>query len=245
MKKNFKRKNYVLIGAIGIAAVALTSVGFATWITGMQNLTAPADVTNIVVDTAVNDTLYLDVALSESDNSISLKQKTVDNGKGKLSAADNAEDTDLSITFSKFSVYASSKYKADTIKVTMGVTVEGSDLVYTNNGIAKGAEEKTYITLPAALTGESVTLINGSSIDGYTVKTLENKTMKFTWGSLFQGKDPITYYNGKIGTETSPEVVLPIMNEATSTLNEMNEKLNGKTIKLTFTVTATPVSAQQ
>ena len=48
MKKNFKRKNYVLIGAIGIAAVALTSVGFATWITGMQNLTAPADITNIV-----------------------------------------------------------------------------------------------------------------------------------------------------------------------------------------------------
>ena len=51
MRKNFKRKNYVLFGAIGIAAVALSSVGFATWITGMQKLTDDDNTITIKVDT--------------------------------------------------------------------------------------------------------------------------------------------------------------------------------------------------
>ena len=240
MKKNFKRKNYVLIGAIGIAAVALTSVGFATWITGMQKTEAPADITNIVVDTAENDTLYLDVALE--DATISLKQQTVNNGTGKLSAKDNAEGADLTIKFSKFSVYASSKYNPNSIRVTMEVSFDtGAGLQYVNEGIAKTGSSDTYIKLPEALTGETIALTGSdSNIDGYTVKSLATKEMNFWWGSLFGGTDPIAHYNGLIGSKTSPEDVLPIMSLATSTLNEMNQKLNDKTIKLTFKVEADP-----
>ena len=60
MKKNFKRKNYVLIGAIGIAAVALTSVGFATWITGMQQTTATNNI-SVTVDTDESWNYKLDI----------------------------------------------------------------------------------------------------------------------------------------------------------------------------------------
>ena len=61
MKKNFKRKNYVLIGAIGIAAVALTSVGFATWITGMQKPEAIIENISVTVDTDESWNYKLDI----------------------------------------------------------------------------------------------------------------------------------------------------------------------------------------
>lgn len=239
MKKRIKRNNYILFGAIAVAAVALSGVGFATWITGMQKTTTDVNITNIEVDTAKNDTLYIDAALE--DSIISVKQINADNGSGKLSATGNTNDKDFKIKFSKFKVYVSDKYKASTVNVTMAVSFsEGANLHYTNKGIAKVGTEYTYISLPEVLTGsEGVTLSDDTnSIAGYTCKTLSSLELEFGWGTLFGDKDPITFYNEKIGSKTNPEDVLPIMSEATNTLNEMNHALNGQTIKLTFTVSA-------
>lgn len=246
MRKNFKRKNYVLFGAIGIAAVALSSVGFATWITGMQQTTQTGSI-SVTVDTASNDTLYLDVALK--DSSISIHQKATTNN-GKMYVTGNDTETDLSISFSKFKVYVSSKYNPSTVKVTMGVSFLNGDaaynsVVYTNGGIAKAVGQDTYITLPSVLTGENGVSLKASTstLEGYTVKELndEDLTVSFGWGTAFGGEDPVTHYNNKIDTKVDTEEKLTVMNEATTTLNEMNSLLNGKTIKLSFELTTTPV----
>lgn len=247
MRKNFKRKNYVLFGAIGIAAVALSSVGFATWITGMQQTTQTGSI-NVTVDTASNDTLYLDAALSES--SISIHQQTVTNN-GKISVTGNETDADLAITFSKFKVYVSDKYQASSVNVTMTVSFFNGesaykDVVYTNKGIAKSGSTETYITLPSVLTGDQGVSLKASStkLDGYTVKELDaqNLTVSFGWGTVFGSEDPVTHYNKLIDAAgDNTEKKLEEMGKATKTLNEMNSLLNGKTIKLSFKLEATPV----
>ena len=108
MKKNTKSK-IVLFSVIGLAAISIGTVGFATWVTGLDKKEESANITNITVDTASNKTCYVEATLS-SDNSISLTEKTpADNSLIKIEGQD-LHETDLKITFKELKVIVSDEY---------------------------------------------------------------------------------------------------------------------------------------
>ena len=90
MKKRIKRNNYILFGAIAVAAVALSGVGFATWITGMQKLTDDDNTITIKVDTAKNDTLYIDAAIDINDSSIYLGEASTEQSGNSIYIYNNS-----------------------------------------------------------------------------------------------------------------------------------------------------------
>ena len=106
LKRN-KKSKLVLLSVLGLAAISIGTVGFATWVTGLDKKEESANITNITVDTASNKTCYVEAVL-EDDNSISLTENTAaDNSlitiEGKPAA------TDLTITFTKLKVIVSSQ----------------------------------------------------------------------------------------------------------------------------------------
>ena len=249
MKKNFKRKNYVLIGAIGIAAVALTSVGFATWITGMQQLTDDSRIT-VAVDTARNDTKYIEAELSESQLYLG-EPKSASQTEGKINIV-GEQTTDLSITFSSFRVIVSDIYDPSKISVTMTVSFSNTGkatYLTDKNGFAKNDGETTYVAFPTTFVDKGKVALKDKTkpLNGYYEKELNDTTITLKWGDTFGDgtKTPSEYYNDKLKSATSIDQKLGIMSEATSTLNEMYTALNGQTITLHFEVKANLKSAQQ
>ena len=251
MKKRIKRNNYILFGAIAVAAVALSGVGFATWITGMQKLTDDDNTITIKVDTAKNDTLYIDAAIDTNDSSIYLGEASTEQSGNSIYIS-NGSTPDLTFKFSQFRVIASDYYDPSTISVTMtvGFTTENiADYVTSKNGFASEGKNDTYIEFSTDFVNngfvqlENKTLQSTDPLYGYTVKGLKNNEITLSWGSAF-GKNtngPATYYNNQLkdGTKSLDEK-LQIMQTATSTLNAMNTALNNQTITLSFVVTATP-----
>lgn len=253
MKKRIKRNNYILFGAIAVAAVALSGVGFATWITGMVKDTDSTSETTVEIDTATNDTMYLDVELDSSDASIRVSENANDAGNGKLYSSGKAAD--LTFKFKKFRLVYSEKYNNLNPVVKMSVSFKKdnsvvSSLTCANGKIAKSSKD-SYLNFPSTFIGVENGVVFAEAtpekdeIDGYTVKVLSTNEITFSWGELFGNKSPITYYNERIDGISSTASIDPlkdklaIMSEATTTLNEMNTNLNGVTMTLTFTASWT------
>lgn len=250
MRKNFKRKNYVLFGAIGIAAVALSSVGFATWITGMQKLTDNDNEITVTVDTAKNDTKYIDVEISE--NKLYLGEPTSESQtEGQINIT-GGKASDLSISFSTFRVIVSDIYDESTISVSMNVSLSDSNkasYLSTKNGFAKKGGTDTYIEFPTTFVDDGNVKLQAktSSLAGYHEMELKDTTINLTWGDTFGDgtKTPSQYYNEQLATKTTLDEKLELMSTATNTLKDMHTALNGQTITLSFEVTASLKGAQQ
>ena len=71
MNKNRKSK-LVLFSVIGLAAVSIGTVGFATWVVGVQKTEASLTVKALVDDTT-NSSLYLDAVASDEPVKIAEK----------------------------------------------------------------------------------------------------------------------------------------------------------------------------
>ena len=60
--KNNKKKKIILGSCVGLALVSLCSVGFATWLVGMNKDSAETNITNIQFDAVSSQTKYVDIA---------------------------------------------------------------------------------------------------------------------------------------------------------------------------------------
>lgn len=79
-----RNKKNVLIGVCALAGVALTSVGFATWIVGVTNPDASLKY-NVEVDNVSSDTVYLSCDTTEGN--IKIGETTPKTNKGKTDIA--------------------------------------------------------------------------------------------------------------------------------------------------------------
>ena len=102
MKKN-KKSKLVLFSVLGLAAISIGTVGFATWVTGVDSRTA-SDTTKVTVDTSKNKTVIVLAKLSESDNSLALKEPTSSAESTNLIKVEDGAATDLTVTFSEFRI---------------------------------------------------------------------------------------------------------------------------------------------
>lgn len=249
MKKNFKRKNYVLIGAIGIAAVALTSVGFATWITGIQQKTDTTNDISVSVDAVNNKTSYIEVAVDQAETIKIGEASTVSNQNGVMNV-ESPIDADLEVTFTTFKVITDTNFRISNIGISLAiyegdnfsskVLVDSTNGIYakTINGTSNESTKSTYITLnkTTIATSELTKLTEGAGhVKGYNCYKLTNMNLKFSWGSLFGNVEPSTHY-GSFTENSSFEDRLAKVQQATAELTEMYSNLNGSKMKITFTL---------
>lgn len=259
MKKNTKSK-IVLFSVIGLAAISIGTVGFATWVTGFDKKTESVNITTITVDTASNKTCYVEAELG-TDNSISLTEKTpADNSLIKIEG-ENLHETDLKITFNKLKVIVSDEYTFNSLDFALGAADSNPILncsyeagVYPTGlyeGSSNATSKLTYFNvLKSSYTTEAdggLVLAEKSGahesdyIEGYNTYVATSLEFTFKWGTLFGGNKPSEYY------KKTNDVPADLLTSATATkvLNHMHECLSGRSVKLTITAKVTDKTTTQ
>ena len=87
MNKNRKSK-VVLLSVLGLAAISIGTVGFATWVVGVQHKTESLTVTALV-DNTKNSSVYLEAATDGNPVKIAEKAVYPETGKAYSSASAN------------------------------------------------------------------------------------------------------------------------------------------------------------
>lgn len=94
-----RNKKNVLIGVCALAGVALTSVGFATWIVGVTNPDASLKY-NVEVDNVLSDTVYLSCDTTEGNIKIGETIPKTSKGKTDIAGTDDLSSFANALQFS-------------------------------------------------------------------------------------------------------------------------------------------------
>ena len=251
MKKNTKSK-IVLFSVIGLAAISIGTVGFATWVTGLDKKTETVN-TTITVDKASNKTCYVEAELG-TDNSISLTEKTAAVGSLIKIEGEDVPETDLKITFNKLKVIVSDEYIFNSLDFALGAADSNPILncsyeagVYPTELYEGSSNESklTYFNVEKSsyTTGSNGGLVLAEKdgvhasdyIEGYNTYVASSLEFTFKWGTLFGGNKPSEFYKETENVTTN----LQTSATATKVLNHMNKCLSGKSVKLTITAKVT------
>ena len=248
MKKN--KSKIVLFSVIGLTAISIGTVGFATWITGIKKETMTDNLT-VNVDTSKNDTVLLDATLSSKE--IILKESVT--GQTYLNTNNSGISPVLSLNFSTFIVTTSKDYTFNGVNIALSFDKSVTDVaVDSNNGIyptklfdgSDNTLKKSYITL-AKTKFESnefniIESSDGNYIEGYNTYKFKTTALDFSWGSMFNNESPCTFYNHPSVAPANNKEKLQYMENANKTLQKMYNDLN-KTITLTLTADVQSTSA--
>ena len=212
MKKSQKSK-IVLCSILGLAAISIGSVGFATWLVGVNKTTETLTV-QAVVDNSQNDSIYLDVVTTQ-EKFVVAESEAHEKGAGEIvgtqtntgGGAIAFDDNALAFTFSTFQlsigkgVLAASKPNAVTVnfikdnnKFNWGAEdkIIGAKYTVKANGTEQALEAKrvtsseySYIEYSKTFRLDTdCTYQDKTTYDLYTLKT-ELMTQKFSWGTFF------------------------------------------------------------
>ena len=207
----FKKKKIVLTSVLALAGVSLATVGFATWVVGLQK---PDDSLTVsaVVDSSENKSIYLE-AVTQKDEKVIISESVVheaDAKKNEIMSAVEKKDATENVTYVnadalKFHFttlqYSLGKAVADSEKPTklnielLGKTentmnfVESTgclmdEALYRTKGEYSYLKLKTFVDLTKVENYE----INPSGVTtgaSYDVYVIEQKEFKFQWGSFF------------------------------------------------------------
>lgn len=252
MSKNNKsvgRKKWIAGGIIGFASVTLIATGFATWVIGNTDKDDTGDVT-VAVDTAKNNSVTLDINLTEkalylggADNSEAASNITT-----SVVTHEGEDEEDLSISL-KYTITAGADYynslKAEGVQISFkfdSTSASKINVNLTGDANATGKHEPgslTYLNEPAAIK-ISKTDFEAQDDGTYICKIDEATTLDFTWGSYFDGKNPITYYNGLFQDGTLSADNAAHLQAVIDELNAMNTAITGDSSdETTLTLTAT------
>ena len=222
--KNNKKSKLVLFSVLGLAAISIGTVGFATWITGVVE-TKASDTVIVNVDTSKNKTAIIEATLN--DKSLTLKEPTSTEAEksNQIITVESGAETDLKITFSKFRVIVSSAYKLQSVSFDIGTTsidnckisedklsiyptklYEGIDNTNSLSYLKVGTATIELSSLKKIESGEGY-------VEGYSCYTLNSMEYSFSWGTMFGD-----------GTQ-KPSTYLSKCTEATNSLSNIEDKL--------------------
>lgn len=242
----FNKGKLIGVVAASLSAVSLMGVGFATWIIGARTTTANNDI-SIVADDVQYKSLKVSVRF---ENKITLAETTDVTPTDKGFAFEGAKGNLKVKACFRFTV---GKDFTDTInynKVHFTINPIADRDGYTDNKVAKDdifTREKdenvtyTYFDAPSAVDVDfsQVTFNSNLNNDGMTKDSTEEveKDITFNWGTLFDHKSPMTYYNDNIGNQGDA-----YMSKAYKELKAMNKKYSSdatenKTISLKIELT--------
>lgn len=246
-------RKWIVGGSIFFGGTALLTTGFATWLVGATQTAESKDI-NVTVDTATNDSVILEVTLSDDAAIRLVEPAAITTGLVKTSTgANDVDPKGLEITFSKITATWGQEYGGPKEGVKFSLPV-ATDTDVTNIGdntanfvtdvadlidkreLVNSATTYSYIEAPVALNfatdleHENCVAITENNMLGYVYTNL---TVEFTWGSFFGDGNvsPATYYNG-IYANTSLSEKVAASGNVSAELNAMHNALDGKTLVL-------------
>ena len=238
----FNKGKLTGIIAASLSAVSLMGVGFATWIIGTRTTTNNGDI-SIVADDVQYKSLKVSVRFV---------------GDIKLAETEDVTPTDKGFAFEgdKGNLTVKAYFKFTVGKDFTG-NIDYNKVHFTINPIASGctdnkvaqdaiftrekADDLTYFDEPSAVDVDfsSVTFKSDLNSDSMTKDSTAEveKDITFKWGSLFDHKSPMKYYNDNIGDQGDTYMLnayneLKAMNTKYASDTKENKKINLK-IELT------------
>lgn len=204
-----KRKTLTLTLVL-LSCFALIGVGFASWIISAD--TTKEVEGNISVDTVTDNRLTVETAWLNEKSSVVFgwKEGTYTNNWLKNTETNYAENLSVTLVVTVKDAEGNAKAAA-----ADGVTAK-------IQGDAKYATAKT-----ANLVGELPTAVV-TPVEGQT--GVYHVTFTFTWGSTFNGQNPLEYYNNQTYTDQL----------ATAAKTNLNSLAELKDSKFTITLTVKP-----
>ncbi len=172
-----KNKKHVLIGVCALAGVALTSVGFATWVVGVRKTNEDLKL-NVEVDSVQSDTKFLSAALTADAKLTIAERSEVDktgtnkivgtkkNGDGGIAVSENA----LKFSFASITINMGKSVDTKSYPTTLTLTLDNAKVENAINKVAASAVKFEE----AEVTGKRV------KGEGYTYLSYEKTiTLKF------------------------------------------------------------------
>lgn len=240
-----RNKKNVLIGVCALAGVALTSVGFATWIVGVTNKESKTEY-NVKVDDVASDTIFLSVA-SES-GTINIGEEEAHNKSGndiagskELGEVPNALSFDVKDLKIKIGTNVAVKPAKLHLKLenttelnTINKVDAASNLLTKDNANFRvGSTDYYYLELTDMVidltygdnAGVGVNMVktgettNGYETYEYNVNGKNVLTGKLGWGNYFGNVSPVKYYNNVYKGDDTPS----LDNMLTSSKNAFDE----------------------
>lgn len=237
----FNRGKFIGVVAASLSAVSLMGVGFATWVIGYQNKETSGDVT-IDVDEIHYKSLKIGVEftkgikLGETGSKTTYDSFNFDGtNPGDLTAVAN-------ITFTLGKDFTAQDFDFTTINLsivpsaTAGKDYTDNNVLDTNVKLDKRTVKKdlTYFKSPENISISKTELNFEADVSGnYKTIVVENKEVKFTWGSMFDGKSPVAFYNGMLNTLTDDKEKETFVEQASEEMSLMKSQYaTGAKIKL-------------
>ncbi len=237
-----KRRNKILFYSISsLAIVAVATVGFSSWIVGIEQKETTTTI-DVEVDNTSNETCYLNVVASSDPVEIGEKEPHDRTGNDIIGASENDENSPISVSetamqfsFETFELYIGNGIAVSAQKTKVDITLDSSnDAFNTVNSSANligrsGSETWTYLAYTASflLTTEgdnpNFTVEDHTSDGNYKIyKLVEGKmTQSLSWGTFFGKKSPVTYYNEFFQKEENLANRLTATNKICKELDQM------------------------
>ena len=245
-------RKWIVGGSIFFGGTALLTTGFATWLVGATQTAESKDI-NVKVDTATNESVILEVNLSDADIKL-VEPAAITTGLVKTSSgANDVDPKGLQIAFSKITATWGQEYDGPREGVKFSLPVVADEVATnikdnTNNFVTDDADlidkrelvtsatTYSYIEAPVELNfaadkqASKCVAITENNMLGYVYTDL---TVEFTRGSFFGDGNvsPATYYNGIYANASLSEKVAASGN-VSAELNAMHTALDGKTLVL-------------
>lgn len=226
------RRKIAWIGVVsGVAALAVAATGVAFAILSGNGSTS--DPGNVEVDVLKGP--YGTIEAELKDDSIALLGTGT---KGQFISVEGKED--LQVSFAKLQANLSKAFVDENIDRTIDLKVDlitelpslsaDADLI----GIRDASKAPfSYLEFNKTVDSLKVSDLVWSEADGYFIFDIKDKVCTFSWGSFFEGKNPQTYYEEKMGGD-KPALAPTHDNfrKVVDELNDMDSAFKDLSIKL-------------
>ncbi|MCI6788315.1 MAG: hypothetical protein MR606_00405 [Mollicutes bacterium] len=263
--KLYKKNKGLLISVCAISIVALATVGFSTWILGINDPSKDIDNINVEIDTHKDRTCALEVKTTEDKPILKLSEnigKSIDNdantGFGYQFDEKNPAKFDIKLDYFNFA-FPKTNATFDSVAFTTTFTkdgVTGDPNISAKNlfGRPSGTEYKYIEFVTEDITSTNLdskaTLTN---VGSYNYYSLNEKILKFKWGNYYtdsyNGKtsnSPASYYqlqldriNDTYKDTEKLEKQLDVLSKAKTEFEALDNALKGATINLNITLSVT------
>lgn len=220
IKSKSKRKR-IIGGFAFFGGIALLTTGFAAWVFGV-NQNASGSGVNVGSDTAINDTVFLDIKVDETDNKLILAEEVEHASKapGEIAATQVNEDglitfdpSGMEIDLTYTVVWGKDQGTPKAINFSLPLSAETEGIPegvefskYANANIVTKAEnvkydsekrkDLTYFETPVAINlTEAAKQAEAANPNAESYTLTATVKPKFKWGSFFGGESPLTFYN--------------------------------------------------
>lgn len=253
-----KRNKIIAFGVSSLAILSVCTVGFATWLVGVQKTSEDVKVTATVDDTT-NQSVFLSAKIAKGIKLAEAAGTGSDGGDYKIIEATqgsiNTSGEDyLGFKFSELKLTMSEDDfvgKPDAIKISLPVYSAGTvelnkgNTVTTDEFSKDGKREGSpwsYVSFSEVILDLATYFDeNTSSVEGfkeYTIKTGKND-FNFAWGTFFGTKSPVNFYNSLYTDADFEEedkdefdVLFKASQKATKELEAMKTNLKELTLKV-------------